>query len=36
MEKTKLTKRDYFKMLAEVVAESGKENQAELQLQLFY
>lgn len=31
MEKTKLTKRDYFKMLAEVVAESGKENQAELQ-----
>jgi len=31
MEKTKLTKRDYFKMLAEVVAESGRENQAELQ-----
>ena len=28
---TKLTKRDYFKMLAEVVAESGRENQAELQ-----
>ena len=31
MEKTKLTKRDYFKMLAEVVAESERENQAELQ-----
>jgi len=31
MEKTKITKRDYFKMLAEVVAESGRENQAELQ-----
>lgn len=31
MEKTKLTKRDYFKMLAEVVAECGKENAEVLQ-----
>lgn len=31
MEKTKLTKRDYFKMLAGVVENSGADNREELQ-----
>lgn len=31
MEKTKLTKRDYFKMLASVVENSGIDNREELQ-----